>query len=203
MAKGNYSSRIARQIVLYDYVITGGVFGPDDIVKALGIPRRTLQRDLIDLRDCGLIDLKYKKTGKRYEKKECKLDESAEGRHRSHLLRLYRLGTLVHKLSKTSSEDLDKYEMAMREYNEFVEDSKEDPDITEEDIADYKYFIFLHVPDISDILYDLKKEYYELFPDSCERTRQRDFAELRNAGFEIYYSQIYHSYIFMYDNRID
>ena len=203
MAKYEGSSRNARQLELYDYILRTGVFGPQDIMKALFISRRTLQRDLKDLRDCGLVDLKFLRKGKKYDKKEAKFDESSEGRRRSHLIKLYRLGTLVDKLSKTSSVDLENYESALREYNEFLEDSKEDPDITEEETEDYRYFVFLHVPDISDILYDLKKEYFELFPDSSERTRQRDFAELRNAGFQIDYSQKYHSYIFVYDENID
>ena len=48
--------------------------------------------------------------------------------------------------------------------------------------------------------FDLKAEYYELFPDSNERTRQRDFEEMNNAGFTIYYSRKYKTFIFEDDD---
>ena len=51
------------------------------------------------------------------------------------------------------------------------------------------------------VVYD-KAEYYSLFPDSNERTRQRDFEEMNRAGFEIYYSRKNKSFIFEYDYGI-
>lgn len=43
---------------------------------------------------------------------------------------------------------------------------------------------------------DIKAAYYSLFPSSNERTRQRDFKELNHAGFCIYYSRKYKTFIF-------
>ena len=47
----------------------------------------------------------------------------------------------------------------------------------------------------------MKKEYYNLFPDSNERTRQRDFEEINKAGFEIYYSRKFKAFIFEEDSE--
>ena len=194
MAKSD-GLKMARQLQIYDMlsaVRNGAVYGPADIMNSFGIGPRMLQRDLKDLRDCGLIKLNYNKAKDRYVLDgDAAFDETASPRRRQHLIRLYRLGTLIHALSRTDSEKFEHFRHELEEFYEYLEDTDDSP----EEIAAMREFYILH--DIE--FYDLKYEYYELFPDSNERTRQRDFLEMRRAGFNIYYSREFGSFIYEYD----
>ena len=76
-------------------------------------------------------------------------------------------------------------------YEDALQDSLNDPEqYPPEEVPDK--------PDFPE-LPDLKAGYYELFPDSNERTRQRDFEELNRAGFKIYYERKYKAFLFEYD----
>ena len=202
MAKSD-GLKMARQLQIYDIIAgirNGAVYNPTEIMSSFGISRRMLQRDLKDLRDCGLINVKYDKTKDQYVLDEDTVfDDTASPRRRQHLLRLYRIGTLIHCLTRTDSDSLEKYEYGVKEFEEYLEDAKEDPENNSpEDIESMREF---YIPQDFEF-YDLKAEYYSLFPDSNERTRQRDFEEMNRAGFEIYYSRKYKSFIYEYDFSI-
>lgn len=202
MAKSD-GLKMARQLQIYDIIAgirNGAVYSPTEIMSSFGISRRMLQRDLKDLRDCGLINVKYDKTKDQYVLDEDTVfDDTASPRRRQHLLRLYRIGTLIHCLTRTDSDSLEKYEYGVKEFEEYLEDAKEDPENNSpEDIESMREF---YIPQDFEF-YDLKAEYYSLFPDSNERTRQRDFEEMNRAGFEIYYSRKYKSFIYEYDFSI-
>ncbi len=166
-------------------------------MKEFGISQRMLQRDLKDLRDCALINVKYNKARDMYIKSEDPVfDESAKGRHLQHLRRLYRLGTLISKLSRVYQNEIDQYESLVQELNDYIEFSQEDPEtFPPEDIDEMRDNVESAYPYFP----DLKSEYYALFPDSNERTRQRDFKELRDAGFELDYNKKYKTYIYLID----
>lgn len=192
--------KMSRQLRLYDLIselYIDAVYGPADIMKLFGITRRMLQRDLKDLRDCGLIKVKYNRKEDRYIiDGDAVFDVTTSPRRKQHLKRLYRLGVLIHELSSTDSKDIESYEQGVKEYNDYLEYAKTDPENnTPEDIENMRYFYIPHPLD----LYDLKAEYYALFPESNERTRQRDFEEMSRAGFNIYYSRKYKSFIYEYD----
>ncbi len=200
-------SKMTRQLYLYDSVSAvptmeeiayGAIVGPDDLMRSFGISRRMLQRDLKDLRDSGLINVKYLKSGDRYiDKGDAKFNDDTNERRRQHLKRLHRLGTLIHSLSMTPVSEIDDYESGIREFEEYVELTKEDPvTFPPEDIEMMREFYIHEPPEF----YDLKSEYYALFPDSNERTRQRDFKALREAGYLIYYSSKYKTFIFEDDD---
>ncbi len=202
MAKSD-GLKMARQLQIYDIIAgirNGAVYSPTEIMSSFRISRRMLQRDLKDLRDCGLINVKYDKTKDQYVLDEDTVfDDTASPRRRQHLLRLYRIGTLIHCLTRTDSDSLEKYEYGVKEFEEYLEDAKEDPENNSpEDIESMREF---YIPQDFEF-YDLKAEYYSLFPDSNERTRQRDFEEMNRAGFEIYYSRKYKSFIYEYDFSI-
>ncbi len=195
MAK-NGISKISRQLQIYYTVFgikNGAVYNQTELMNAFGISLRMLQRDLKDLRDCGLINLKYDKANDKYiVLKEAVFDETAGLQRKRHLIRLYRLGTLIINLSSIDSDEFERYENGVEEFNEFLEDALSDPENnTPEDI---EYMREFYIPDIE--FSNLKAEYYEMFPDSNERTRQRDFEEMNRAGFEIYYSRKYRSFIY-------
>ncbi len=202
MAKSN-GLKMARQLRIYDLVAdvrNGAVYSPTEIMATFGITRRMLQRDLKDIRDCGLISIVYDKTEDKYvlESKHTQ-DEEIPPRRKQHLNRLFRIGTLTQSLSRTNSDDLERYEFGEKEFEEYLELSKADPEnYPPEDIEIMREF---YIPQDFEF-YDLKAEYYALFPDSNERTRQRDFEEMNRAGFDIYYSRKYKSFIFEYNYGI-
>ena len=192
------TSKITRQLQIYDTVSSiknGAIYSPTELMDAFGISLRMLQRDLKDLRDCGLINLKYNRANDRYLiAGDAVFDENAGIRRKQHLIRLYRIGTLIHKLSSIDPKDFEHYEWGLNEFNDYLKEAESDPDNNSpEDIEGMREF---YVPNIE--FPNLKSEYYELFPESNERTRQRDFQEMCRAGFEIYYSRKYHTFIYLY-----
>lgn len=185
-------SKMTRQLQIYYQLIFSKIIGPSDLMNSFCITRRMLQRDLKDLRDCGLINVKCDRASDNYViASDAIFDDTAGDRRRQHLIRLYRIGTLIQQLSKTGSEELRLYESALEDYDFAVRESLDDPAANPpEDIPDK--------PEPLDFP-DIKAEYYTLFPDSNERTRQRDFEEINRAGFNIYYSRTYKAFIFEYD----
>lgn len=195
---------MARQLQVYDLVsdiIGGSIYNADELSKELGISIRMLQRDLKDLRDSGLIKLKFDRRENRYVPDgEAIFDESSTPKRKKHLKKLYRLGILIRCLSKTDVKVLESYEYSLWEYNEYCEEVKDDPENnTPEELANMYKFYVTEKPEF----FDLKAEYYELFPDSNERTRQRDFEEMNKAGFTIYYSRKYKTFIFEDDSNVE
>ncbi len=195
-----------RQLLIYDRICgvpdvdltySGTIAGPDDLMKRFGISKRMLQRDLKDLRDCGLINVKLSRSRNRYlDAGDATFDETAGERRKQHLRRLNRLGTLIIKLSKTPYSLIEDYESGLRMFEDILDMAGEDPEGFPPDYIEYERE---RIPDPPP-LFDLKAEYYELFPGSNERTRQRDFKALADAGFELYYSKFYKSYIFVFDD---
>ncbi|MBO6148179.1 MAG: hypothetical protein J6O55_02435 [Lachnospiraceae bacterium] len=184
------NDKIIRQISLYSYITSTFYHGPDDLMGHFGINRRMLQRDLKDLRDAGIIRLKYYKKDNNYVESDTPavFDESATGRHRQHLMRLKRLTTLIDKLPRTPMYDLETYESEYRQYLEYKEYMAEDPvTFPPEDLWE---------PPEKPVWENIKSVYYELFPNSNERMRQRDFQALNDAGFYIHYERKYRNYIF-------
>lgn len=192
--------KMARQLQIYDLlagVQNGAVYSPSEIMSSFGISRRMLQRDLKDLRDCGLINVQYDKSTDKYNLAETlPSDESIPIRRRQHLERLFRIGTLIHGLTRTYTNELERYKSGVQEFEEYLEDVKDDPENNSPD--DIEMMREFYIPQNFEF-YDLKAEYYSLFPNSNERTRQRDFEELNRAGFNIYYSRKYKSFIFEYE----
>lgn len=185
------NDKIIRQISIYSNILSTVYHGPDDLMKRFGINRRMLQRDLKDLRDAGIIRLKLDKKENNYIKAEIpvEFDGSATGRHRQHLVRLNRLATLINRLPRTPIYELNTYEMEYQEYLDYKEYMVEDP----------KTFPpgDLWNPPVMPVWENIKEAYYELFPDSSERMRQRDFEALNEAGFDIHYDRKYRNFIFV------
>ncbi len=191
-----YDCKMTRQLKLYRDICSSYYHGPDELMQSFNISRRMLQRDLKDLRDSGSISLKLDKKTKNYIESEnpAVFDDSSTGRRRQHLIRLNRLTTLIDRLERTDTYELDRYESALEEYAYGLELSEEDPQtFPPEEIGEAPV-----MPELEDI----KASYYSLFPESNERMRQRDFKALRDAGFDIYYSHKYRTIIFSPDTLI-
>ncbi len=183
-------SRIGRQLKLYHYIKTSVYHGPSELTRRFGMGLRMLQRDLKDLRDCGLLFLRYDKKTDNYIKTEAPASFDARGikaRRKQHLDRLFRLGTLMDSLSETDIEELTHYESLVDEYQLYLEYSKEDPaEFPAENIGE---------PPQKPEFADIRKEYYELFPEGNERTRARDFAVLTDVGFTVRYSRRFKAFL--------
>lgn len=184
------NTKIIRQLRLYRNICKTWYHGPEELMARFKISRRMLQRDLKDLRDAGVIRLKLDRKHNNYVDAEEPpvFDESADGRHRQHLIRLRRLTTLMDHLKRTDMDQLSRYESAVEEYDWYREAMAEDPEtFPPEELGD---------PPAMPLLEDIKASYYSLFPDSNERMRQRDFRALNDAGYNIYYSHKYRTIIF-------
>lgn len=188
----DHISKMTRQLKIYYRLTASQIIGPDDIMREFDISRRMLQRDLKDIRDCGLLNIKLDRAKNNYLKtNDAIFDESASNRRRSHLLRLYRIGTLIWAFPHISIDTLHIYENLLEEYEDALQDSLNDPKLyPPEELPDK--------PDLPDLA-DLKAQYYKLFPESNERTQQRDFEELNRAGFKIYYDRKYKAFFFEYN----
>ncbi|WP_242839365.1 hypothetical protein [Oribacterium sp. P6A1] len=161
-------------------------------MQEFNITRRMLQRDLKDIRDSGLLNTKLDRANNSYVKiAAVAFDEKISDRRKAHLIRLYRIGTLIWSLPHISKATLHMYENKIEEYEYALQESLDDP----------KQYPPEYLPDKPELpeFPDLKAQYYELFPDSNERTRQRDFEELNRAGFRIYYERKYKAFFFECD----
>ncbi len=200
--------KITRQLLIFDrirsvpraeYASFGTIIGPNELMNRFNISLRTLQRDLEEFRDSGLLNVIYDKPRDRYLKSDKipVFDENAGERRKQHLRRLYRLGTLIDCLPSVNLSDLEDYESQVYQYNELAEWTKEDPDTFPPEDLEAKYDeLMANKPKFP----NLKEEYYLLFPNSNERTRQRDFKALRNAGFDINYNSEYKTVIYLIDD---
>ncbi len=206
-------SKMTRQLKLYYllYLHTTGerrTANPKDLMLELQITsRRMLERDFKDIRDSGLLNAKYDRKDKRYYFEKASLDKTVEGPRKAHLLRLFRLGTLISKLSMTDYFDIECYEDALKEYQDIKTEMKVHPPTSPEDREDMKEELEnakIFVNDWGENLreHNLTKEYYELFPESNERTRQRDFKEINNIpNFHLYYDKRVRNHIYyVYDD---
>lgn len=94
-------SKLERQILLYEIFCHFTGWELETIFEVLPISRRTLQRDVKDLTDAGLISVRFSKKEQSYvpSEKEIQFHEDTENKYRNrHLKRLNRLGKLITSL---------------------------------------------------------------------------------------------------------
>lgn len=115
MAKYIELSKAERQLLLYQIFLHCQVTEFAEITTRLPINKRMIQRDIVDLRDAGLVDVVYSKKEKGYIKKDTpKFNEDVSGKRRQCLKRLHRLGTLMTELE---NEDVASWEKEMDREN--------------------------------------------------------------------------------------
>lgn len=150
MEKAVKLTKTERQLLLYEIFMQAQIISYNYIMDLLPINKRMILRDITDLTDAGLICVEFSRKDRCYKNcGEASFNENITGKRRQHLLRLQRIGTLMHELE---NEDVEFY---MKEEGE-------------------EYFT-------------CKDSYYELFPNSNERMRQRDFETLRRIGYPVGY----------------
>lgn len=105
-------SKIERQLLLYEIFLHFRGWELDTIFEILPTSRRTLQRDVKDLTDAGLISVTFSKKEQAYVKGDKKLefhgDLSNKYRNR-HLKRLHRLGMLICSLDNDEVSEEERY----------------------------------------------------------------------------------------------
>ncbi len=138
--------------------------------------RKTLQRDVKELNDSGLVSLSYNKKNDAYIN-EGQEDMVADGevRYVQHLTRLRRVGMLMDCLYQ---DHVDRDEI----YNQIYEKQELLEWMDKEDFVDVRE------------LFSAKDCYKKLCPKESDRTMQRDFKLLTNIGYVVRYNPVMHYY---------
>lgn len=120
-------TKTQRQLLLYEILYASHEVMIDDLMRRLGVSKKTIQRDIEDLMDAGLIKLTYSRKDKSY-KRECATGviSEPEGTARySHLKKIQRLATFMIELSDASDYSFgDEYNCKERYFELF-------PDVSE------------------------------------------------------------------------
>ncbi|MCR4891266.1 MAG: hypothetical protein K5989_03665 [Lachnospiraceae bacterium] len=178
-------SRIIRQVLIYNQLAHTYYHGPSEIKARIpGLTSRMLQRDLQDLKDAGLINIRYSRSKRNYIDSDQlpTFNESVTGRRRSHLIRLKRLCTLLDELDGESSDSVHDYLYDLELYEFVLSESKKNPEEFPPSEVGEK-------PEPPDFM-DARKDYHARYPDCSDRTMQRDFRDLNETGLiDIHYSR--------------
>ena len=100
----NVNSKTHRQLLLYEIIYTSQEVTIDDLMRRLNASKKTIQRDIEDLTDAGLVKLTYSRKDKAYKPEEATgVSSEPEGTARySHLKKLRRLAIFMEELSAAS-----------------------------------------------------------------------------------------------------
>ena len=100
----NVNSKTHRQLLLYEIIYTSQEVTIDDLMRRLNASKKTIQRDIEDLTDAGLVKLTYSRKDKAYKSEEATgVISEPEGTARySHLKKLRRLAIFMEELSAAS-----------------------------------------------------------------------------------------------------
>ena len=93
-----------RQLILYEILYTSHEVMIDDLMRRLNASKKTIQRDIQDLTDAGVVKLTYSRKDKSYKpEKTNSIISEPEGTVRySHLKKLRRLAFFMEELSVAS-----------------------------------------------------------------------------------------------------
>ncbi|MCI9592027.1 MAG: hypothetical protein HFG42_16080 [Lachnospiraceae bacterium] len=93
-------TKLERQLKLYEILLPCAIAEFTAVCQVYPYNKRLLQRDLADLRDGGLVAVKYSRKGKGYVKTGIpEFKEDVPPRRKAHLRRLNRLGRLMSELA--------------------------------------------------------------------------------------------------------
>ena len=94
-------TKTVRQLLLYEILYTSHEVMMDDLMRRLNASKKTIQRDIDDLTDAGLIKLIYSRKDKSYKHEDATgVISVPEGTARySHLKKLRRLAIFMEELS--------------------------------------------------------------------------------------------------------
>ena len=96
MSRKERMPRIERQLRLYEIVCQYAIVQFEAVCEIFPYNMRLLQRDLVDLKDAGLVSVKYSRKGKGYVKTgKPEFNDKGKPCKMAHLKRLNRLGKLM------------------------------------------------------------------------------------------------------------
>ena len=97
-------SKTERQLLLYEIIYTSQMIELEDVMKRLDAKRKTIMRDIMDLTDAGLVNLKYSRKEKAYRKEIPTgiLNEPEGTRRHQYLKKIIRLTHFMEELSEVS-----------------------------------------------------------------------------------------------------
>ncbi|MBQ5849803.1 MAG: hypothetical protein IIW54_03150 [Lachnospiraceae bacterium] len=97
-------AKTERQLLLYEIIYTSQMIELEDVMKRLDANRKTIMRDIIDLTDAGLANLKYSRKEKAYIKEIPTgiLNEPEGTRRHQYLKKIIRLTQFMVELSEAS-----------------------------------------------------------------------------------------------------
>ena len=179
MTKWSPLKKIERQLLIYHIFCHNSCVQYDTVKYWLRLKDnqiRTFYRDLKELNDSGLITTTYDNELKGYVNSGISdMASEATGRYRSHLIRLRRVGICMTELVQ---DEVDETILEVQIY---------DKEWWKEEMGDEFYIDVKSLDSCKDC-------YKRLFPDTGERTMQRDFQLLNRIGYEISYNHNYHYY---------
>jgi len=123
----NFFTKTQRQLLLYEILYTSHEATIDNLMRRLNASKKTIQRDIEDLTDAGLIKLTYSRKDKSYKHEDATgvISESEGTARYSHLKKLRRLAIFMEELSDASGYHFDEeYNCKVRYYELF-------PDVSE------------------------------------------------------------------------
>lgn len=120
-------TKIQRQLLLYEILYTSHEVVITDLMRRLNASKKTIQRDIEDLTDAGLIKLKYFRKDKSYKHEEATgIISEPEGTARySHLKKIRRLAIFMEELSDASGHHFDEEYNCKERYFELFPDVSE------------------------------------------------------------------------------
>lgn len=120
-------TKTQRQLLLYELLYTSREAMIDELVRRLEVSKKTIQRDIQDLTDAGLIKVLYSRKDKSYKYENVIVDIlEPEGTHRyNHLKKLRRLTAFMKELSEASEYQFDEGYNCKDRYFELFPDVSE------------------------------------------------------------------------------
>ena len=97
-------TKTQRQLLIYEILYTSHEATMDDLMRRVNTSKKTIQRDIEDLTDAGLIKLTYSRKDKSYKHEDATgvISESEGTARYSHLKKLRRLAIFMEELSDAS-----------------------------------------------------------------------------------------------------
>ncbi len=105
----NVYTKMERQLLLYEILYTSQEVIISDIMRKLKVSKKTIQRDIEDITDAGLMKLSYsrKENSYRHESATNIIVESEGTARYAHLKKLRRLAIFMKELSEASNYHFD------------------------------------------------------------------------------------------------
>lgn len=201
-------NKLIRQMEIYRIFYVCRTIEYREITRLIDVSIKTIQRDVKDLSDAGLIAVRFSKKRNGYvHLKDCKstiFDENGgqiltpqvfdenQARNR-HLKKLNRLAVIIVGIENEDiplyeKQDYDNdtvYQYAIDESEEYLRDFNEFP---ESDGNENRHY------------YNYVDWYKETFPDCSKSTMYRDFKDLKRLGLQIGYNREEQYYDYDFDS---